>query len=111
MEPSQCSASGTWNPLASAKDPTAMQDRGDVHDTALSPAVYSIVPASSGGLGVGRTLHRAPFQRSANVEFSCPPGGNTSKAPTAMQAVGALQETPWRVPPSRREPPGALTVR
>jgi hypothetical protein len=71
------------------KNPTAVHAIADVHDT---PIRWLGEPSGRKlGLGVCRTDHRRPFQRSANVPLPVP-------SPTAMQAALETHETPWRLP-------------
>src|SRR6478735_2650289 len=76
------SASATWRPLGSAKDPTAVQAVADVHDTPFSVLF--------GAAGVVWIVQLMPFQNSASV-----PG---PPCPTEVQAVAEAHETAESVP-------------
>jgi hypothetical protein len=89
--PSHTSAKGP--PPTDVTDPTAMQNVADVQETPDSPLM-----TAPGGLGVFSTDHEVPFPASASV--TCAPVG-PSRFPTAIQALGEVQETadscPWGV--------------
>src|SRR5215470_5162701 len=79
--------------LAFANEPpTAVQAEGEVQAT---PSRRT--PWTPAGLGVGWMLQRVPFQRSASVARPWPVA--STLAPTAVQADGAGQATPVRMPP------------
>jgi hypothetical protein len=64
--------------------PTAVQSVADGQDTLVSPEL-------SAGLRVRCSVHRLPFQRSASAPLN-------PANPTAMQAVGDMQDTPVNQP-------------
>src|SRR5881394_2373849 len=72
LVPFQCSANGVWLPEPLVKQPTAMHDFVDGHDT-LSRKLWT-APA---GFGVGWTTQLVPSQRSASVD-NVPPPESTS---------------------------------
>jgi hypothetical protein len=89
LVPFQCSANGVWLPEPSVKNPTAMHDFVDGHETAVRKLCTA--PA---GLGVDWTTQLVPFQCSASVE-SVPPPASTS--PTAVHTFAPLQDTASRL--------------
>ncbi|MFL5859704.1 MAG: hypothetical protein ACJ780_02850 [Solirubrobacteraceae bacterium] len=71
------------------KLPTAVQTVADVHDTPLSPLL--VAPA---GWGIRWLDQVKPFQRSTNgTEL---PAATSVNAPTAVQALADVQDTPLR---------------
>jgi hypothetical protein len=70
--------------------PTAMQEVAEAHETASNVAFAEPV-----GFGVLCTVQAAPSHRSASVTFTEP---GPSKLPTAVQAVGEVQDTAFRTP-------------
>src|SRR6516165_1634993 len=69
--------------------PAAVQARAEVHDTAPSS-----LPEAPAGFGVAWMVHVVPFQRSASVADT--PEAALTKTPAAVQASGALHDTPCR---------------
>lgn len=66
-------------------EPTAVHRFAEAHHTATSSL------ETEPGEGVFRSDHLFPFHRSPSVRFPLP----LLYWPTAVQAVGAVQETPW----------------
>jgi hypothetical protein len=84
------------------ENPTAVQARFDVHDTASRT-----LPCDPGGLGLRWIAHLLPFQRSTSVAVPYSPPA-TAESPTAVQARLDVHDTPLRVTP-RGEPRGVGT--
>jgi hypothetical protein len=78
--------------------PTAVQALADVHDT-----LYRKVNDEPVGLGVCWIDHLLPFQRSASVTVVVP----LEEAPTAVQALADVHDTPFRM---INDPPVGLGV-
>jgi hypothetical protein len=83
--PFRVSANGSTE-LSVALDPTAVQAVAKVQETASSE-----LPALPIGVGVVWTVQAVPFQNSANGSSM---SSSLTEMPTAVQAVGAVQETP-----------------
>jgi hypothetical protein len=70
--------------------PTAIQADRRVHDTP-----YRIFDWPLGKLGLGTTDQTDPFHDSIRVSST---GPEVVKLPTAVQALGPLHDTDWRIP-------------
>jgi hypothetical protein len=76
-------------------DPTALQTRGDVHETPFKELHEEVF-----GTGSARFDHREPFQRSANATMVVMRCTRTETDPTAMQSRPEVQNTSLNVPPA-----------
>jgi hypothetical protein len=88
LVPSQISASVRWV-LPTSYDPTAVHAVADVHDTPFRAMVVALA-----GVGVLWIVQLVPSQISASVSGVLP----TTYAPTAVQAVADVHDTPVKPP-------------
>src|SRR5437764_8513518 len=88
LVPFQCSANGVWLAEPLVKNPTAMHDFVEGHDTLIRK-----LRTAPGGFCVGWTTELVPSQRSASVDTVPPP---ESTSPTAVHTFAPLHDTPDR---------------